>query len=181
MVRPWGLAASCRARDLPLAEQCSLRGRLREASGRVRLAVEAMNAALLIVSAIGIVAIDQACKSMVTRLLVEGRVYGVSGRYGVRRTGSRGGVLDLSDRQALALWLGALAYLLVLLAVGASLFDPATAVGLGLSLGGATSNLADGPARGEVVDFVALGPWPTFNLADVALVTGLLLIAAGLL
>ena len=58
------------------------------------------------------------------------------------------------------------------------------AVTFGLVLGGAAGNLTDrvfrspGPLRGWVVDWIELPHWPTFNLADSALVCG---IALGLL
>ena len=41
-----------------------------------------------------------------------------------------------------------------------------------IALGGATSNLLDRAGRGAVIDFIALGSWPAFNLADVAIVAG---------
>jgi signal peptidase II len=55
----------------------------------------------------------------------------------------------------------------------------ATAVGLGLVLGGALGNLTDRAIRGpgfsgEVVDFVDLQIWPIFNVADAAIVLGAL-------
>ena len=49
------------------------------------------------------------------------------------------------------------------------------AAALGLVVGGALGNLADRAFRGHhgaVVDFVALHVWPTFNLADAAIVVG---------
>ncbi len=54
---------------------------------------------------------------------------------------------------------------------------------LGLILGGALGNLGDrlfrgdGLLRGEVVDFVRVGIWPVFNLADSCVVVGGLLLA----
>ncbi|HAS09045.1 MAG TPA: lipoprotein signal peptidase, partial [Acidimicrobiaceae bacterium] len=42
----------------------------------------------------------------------------------------------------------------------------------GLLLGGAVANLVDRLIGGTVVDFLDLGWWPSFNLADVALVVG---------
>jgi signal peptidase II len=49
-------------------------------------------------------------------------------------------------------------------------------------LGGALGNLTDrvlrGPGiRGHVVDFVDIGPWPVFNVADSAIVIGAVLLA----
>ena len=42
----------------------------------------------------------------------------------------------------------------------------------GLLIGGALGNLADRVRDGAVTDFVDLPFWPTFNLADVAIVVG---------
>lgn len=55
-------------------------------------------------------------------------------------------------------------------------------LGLGLVLGGALGNLVDrlfrspGPLRGYVVDFVSVGWWPVFNVADSAVVCGAVLL-----
>jgi signal peptidase II len=46
------------------------------------------------------------------------------------------------------------------------------AIGIGTAIGGATGNVLDRVRRGAIVDFVAIGPWPVFNLADAALVAG---------
>jgi signal peptidase II len=49
-------------------------------------------------------------------------------------------------------------------------------VALGICAGGALGNLLDRILRGYVVDFVEIGRWPAFNVADAALTTGLVLI-----
>jgi signal peptidase II len=46
----------------------------------------------------------------------------------------------------------------------------------GLLVGGALGNLADRVREGAVTDFVDLPLWPTFNLADVAIVAGVVLL-----
>mgnify|MGYP000491059594 CR=1 FL=1 len=62
--------------------------------------------------------------------------------------------------------------------MGRRLVSPWWALGLGLVLGGALGNLMDrvfrapGPLRGHVVDFLSIGWWPVFNLADSAVVCG---------
>jgi len=45
-------------------------------------------------------------------------------------------------------------------------------MGLAAALAGSGSNLYDRVRRGAVVDFLDLGWWPTSNLADIALVAG---------
>ena len=56
------------------------------------------------------------------------------------------------------------------------------AVALGLVLGGASGNLVDrifrapGFLRGHVVDFVAVGWWPVFNVADSCVTIGAILL-----
>jgi signal peptidase II len=57
------------------------------------------------------------------------------------------------------------------------------AVALGLLLGGAMGNLTDrlfrspGPLQGWVVDWIRFSRWPTFNIADVAIACGTVLVA----
>ena len=51
----------------------------------------------------------------------------------------------------------------------------------GLVLGGGVANLVDRAIGGSVIDFLDLGWWPTFNLADIFLSVGsLLLVVASL-
>ena len=49
-------------------------------------------------------------------------------------------------------------------------------VAIGLVLGGAIGNLIDRVRLGYVVDFVAVGIWPRFNVADSAITIGLVLL-----
>jgi len=44
---------------------------------------------------------------------------------------------------------------------------------IGLQIGGAIGNLVDRVRLGYVVDFIDLGAWPVFNLADSAIMVGL--------
>lgn len=52
---------------------------------------------------------------------------------------------------------------------------------LGLVMGGAIGNLIDRLSRGHVTDFIDVGFWPTFNVADSATVVGTILFAWSLL
>jgi signal peptidase II len=49
-------------------------------------------------------------------------------------------------------------------------------VAVGLVAGGAIGNLIDRVRQDQVTDFVALPSWPPFNLADVAISFGALLL-----
>ena len=55
----------------------------------------------------------------------------------------------------------------------------AAATGLGLALGGATSNLLDRLGRHAVIDFIDIRVWPVFNLGDAAIVAGVALTVWG--
>jgi signal peptidase II len=55
------------------------------------------------------------------------------------------------------------------------------AVPLAIVLGGAAGNLIDRVRFGYVVDYVGIGPWPTFNLGDVAIFVGAALIVVRVL
>ena len=71
----------------------------------------------------------------------------------------------------------------VIVATAPRVRDTLNAVALGLVLGGALGNLGDrlfrspGPFRGRVIDFIDFRIWPTFNLADAAVVVGAALLA----
>ncbi|MFC2039340.1 signal peptidase II [Chloroflexota bacterium] len=47
-------------------------------------------------------------------------------------------------------------------------------VALGLLLGGAIGNVVDRLSHGHVTDFIDVGAWPVFNLADCAIVIGII-------
>ncbi len=65
---------------------------------------------------------------------------------------------------------------------GVRRFTSSRALGLGLVLGGALGNLIDrffrapGPLQGHVVDFVSVGWWPVFNVADSSIVCGAIML-----
>jgi len=71
-------------------------------------------------------------------------------------------------------WCAALVAMVVLHRSGAWFQSRVAMIGLGLALGGAASNLLDGLRDRAIVDFIDLSWWPVFNVADVAIVAGLL-------
>ena len=48
---------------------------------------------------------------------------------------------------------------------------------LGLQIGGAVGNLLDRLRLGHVTDFMDVGDWPVFNVADASIITGLVILA----
>lgn len=50
------------------------------------------------------------------------------------------------------------------------------AIPAGIVVGGSMANLADRVSGGSVVDMVEVGWWPTFNVADVFIVSGIALL-----
>ena len=52
-------------------------------------------------------------------------------------------------------------------------------VAFGLVVAGALGNVVDRAARGYVVDFIHVTRWPVFNVADIAVVVGMILLALG--
>jgi signal peptidase II len=77
-------------------------------------------------------------------------------------------------RLLLALWIIATIGTLLLVHNVDALHGRAPQIALGAALGGATSNVFDKIRRGAVIDFVDLRVWPIFNLADAAIVIGVL-------
>ncbi len=70
----------------------------------------------------------------------------------------------------------AVALLVILFLRFPFLQDKIPSLSLGLILGGALGNLADRLARGCVIDFIDLSFWPVFNIADVGIALGSLLL-----
>ena len=54
-------------------------------------------------------------------------------------------------------------------------------VAIGLISGGALGNLWDRVRLGHVIDFLSIGPWPNFNIADSAITVGVLVLVWGLI
>lgn len=127
-----------------------------------------------------VVAIDQASKAAVVAALSGGRVITLFG--GLIR-------LDYTVNSGAAFGIlraRGLLFILVALVVSAGIVvsyrrvltsPPVVRIALGLILGGAIGNLIDRVRLGYVVDFIDLGWWPVFNLADSAIVIGVVLLA----
>ncbi len=135
-----------------------------------------------LLAAAALVTVDQASKALAGRLLADGRFHRVAFGSGFRRVQNRRAALvAIPLRWAAVLWVAAIAAASITLAHVSPALGAEGGLGLGFLLGGATSNLADRMVKGAVTDFIAVGIWPTFNLADAAMVTGAVLLTAGAL
>lgn len=70
-----------------------------------------------------------------------------------------------------------IAFVCVLVAILIVVLPGRFAMPLSLVLGGALGNLVDRIRFGYVIDFVDVGPWPPFNVADAAITVGVVWLA----
>jgi signal peptidase II len=125
-----------------------------------------------------VVAIDQGSKALATSLVDRGDRVEVLPFLAFENVRNKGVAFGLGGDISAAL-IGVTIILLVGLLVflafrggsGWLVWLPAA-----LLLGGALGNLADRVRDGAVTDFISLPLWPTFNLADVAITVGVLLL-----
>jgi signal peptidase II len=127
---------------------------------------------------------DQVTKRIVSSALGLGEAKHVVGPldiHHVQNSGIAFGLFPGATTIVIALTSMVIAWLLVVFARSGAR-HPVLPVGLGLVVGGSVSNLADRVRLGHVTDFLDLGFWPAFNLADTFIVVGVaLLVGAALI
>jgi signal peptidase II len=129
---------------------------------------------LLLVAGL-VVILDQSTKMLVASRLAEGESAALAPGLKIRRLTNRQSVLRHHPRGLALVLAGLLGAICLIVQQGYFFQPPAAQLGLGLALGGACSNLSDQLRRGGVMDFLDLGWWPVFNLADVAITIGVIL------
>jgi signal peptidase II len=147
-------------------------------SRRARLAL------FLYGSAAVVYLIDRATKWVVENHLA-GRppIEVIPGVVRLRFTTNTGGAFGLFGGQAWLFFLATVVVCVVIVIASRRLDGVASAIGLGMILGGALGNLTDRLIRGSggVIDFIDFRVWPVFNAADSAIVLGAIVVAvAGL-
>lgn len=125
-----------------------------------------------------VVVLDQAAKALVERNLVPGEDVEVLGPIELTLAHNTGVAFGLAGGGGVRLVL----LTAVALAVVGYVFSrdptrPGLWVAAGLLAGGALGNLADRIRAGAVTDYVQIGSWPAFNLADVAVTLGVIVLA----
>jgi signal peptidase II len=125
-----------------------------------------------------VVAIDQGTKALATSLIDPGERVEVLPFLAFENVRNEGVAFGLGGDISAALigvtivfLVGVLVFLAARGGAGWPVWLPAA-----LLLGGALGNLADRVREGAVTDFIDLPLWPTFNLADLAITAGVLLL-----
>ncbi len=124
-----------------------------------------------------VVAADQAAKAAIEAHLVPGENVGVLGPLELTLSHNQGVAFGLAGGAGVGLVLVTLAALGVIGYLFArNPIRPGMWVAVGLLAGGAIGNLIDRVRADAVTDFIAVGSWPPFNLADVAITLGVVLL-----
>ena len=132
---------------------------------------------LLLATAAAVVLVDQASKAWALAALGNGRRIPIIGSvFDLRLVSNPGSAFGLFKGSTLAIFIASC--VITLAVIVWAVRDPEASPVLGLIIGGGIGNLIDrvvrppGAGRGEVIDFIYLSFWPTFNVADAAIVVG---------
>lgn len=124
-----------------------------------------------------VLGLDQATKALVRGAVGRGeRIDVVLGLeiVNVRNPGIAFGLFEDGGLLLLAITAGTLSLLVAWFATGPT--RPGLWIAVGLLIGGAAGNLLDRLREGEVTDFIDPPLWPAFNVADIAITFGVLLL-----
>ncbi len=135
-------------------------------------------------AALGVYALDQLTKWWALEALAGGRTIEIVGSLRLRLVFNTGAAFSLGSGLGPLLGLLVVGVIVALVLAGRTAPDRRTAVTVGVVAGGAIGNLSDRLLRdgggflgGAVVDFIDLGWWPVFNVADMAVVVGGVILA----
>ena len=138
---------------------------------------------LLFVIAGAVLATDLLTKILAVANIEPGRpVWLIGDLVSLRLVRNPGAAFSMATGMTWLLTLVAVGVVIGVVRIGRTLRSPWWALGLGLVLGGALGNLVDrffrapGVMQGHVVDFVSVGWWPVFNVADSGIVCGAILL-----
>lgn len=128
---------------------------------------------------VAVFAVDQITKGWVRSHLLLNESMPEGGFFRITHTGNTGSAFGFFPNQTALLMLASIVGIGILLFLFRKQPMPGSwmRTSLGLQLGGAAGNLVDRITLGEVTDFIDVGPWPVFNVADASIVTGLAILA----
>ena len=133
----------------------------------------------LLVTASLVIALDQVSKFLVRDNMTLGQSMPEEGFFRITHITNAGGSWGIFGNAA---FLTIAAIVVVIAAVVLYLRYPLVRrmpvrIAMGLLIGGAIGNIIDRLSHGHVTDFIDVGAWPIFNVADCAIVIGVILIA----
>ena len=134
--------------------------------------------AALLIPALLVLGVDHLTKWLVVNHLAVGQVVPDGSRIGLKHVENPGAAFGLFPSLGWFYPLVAVAVAVFILGYGhklaPALWQQAT---LGVILGGAVSNAIDRVLQGHVTDFFYIWFWPVFNVADSAIVVGIVIAA----
>jgi signal peptidase II len=130
----------------------------------------------LLAPALFIIAADQLCKQVIrTAIPANGFLPLLGDQIGLTNIINTGSAFGLLDGQNAILIIVALAMIVALVAWRKDLAPwKGGDVLVSMIIGGIVGNLIDRLYIGGVVDYLKLGPWPAFNVADATLTIGII-------
>jgi len=125
------------------------------------------------------IALDQITKALVRSGIEPGDSVDLVAGIQLVRVSNSGIAFGLLDGAgSLVIVLAAVAFAALLAMFLAASDRPGLWLPIGLLAGGAIGNLIDRVRDGAVTDFVDVGPWPAFNLADVEITVGVVILVS---
>lgn len=122
---------------------------------------------------------DQASKAVVAGFLKPGdSVNVIPGFLRITYSTNTGGAFGILQGSRHIIFFAAVCVLIVIIVLFFRIWSRERklySVAAGLMIGGAFGNLIDRLARGKVIDFLDLRWWAVFNVADIAIVAGVIL------
>lgn len=138
---------------------------------------------ILLATIVGTVLLDQVSKHLVRTWIEFGQAIPLVGFIKLFHVTNSGSAFGFFQGQTLPLIVASVVGigLLIWFYISQSRNQPTLGFCFGLILGGAVGNLLDRVIFGRVTDFIDIGWWPTFNVADSAIVIGVTILAIGML
>jgi len=143
---------------------------------------------VFLLTALLVVAADRLSKLWIRSNLLVGQSLPEAGFLRLTHVHNTGAAFGLFQGQSFPLTIVALVGIAVLLVYALFIYrrfpflDNRLGISaLGLVLGGTVGNLIDRLRFGYVIDFIGVGIWPAFNIADSAIVVGVIILAYSLL
>lgn len=128
--------------------------------------------------ALAVIALDQISKFLVRTNMTLGQSIPEEGFFRITYATNTGGAFGIFANQAFLITIIAIAGIITILIYVR--YSPLNRmpfrIALGLLLGGTAGNLIDRLSIGWVVDFIDIGAWPVFNLADSVIVVSMIIL-----